>query len=71
MRKQWRALGDHSRHAKSEGRGNEIRLPGNPTRIANDIEAVVLIGIKDGSQRMRNTREPAAMGVDYALWFAG
>ena len=55
MRKQRRALGDHSRHAKSEGRGNEIRLPGNPTRIANDIEAVVLIGIKDGSQRMRDT----------------
>ena len=71
MRKQRRALGDHSRHAKSEGRGNEIRLPGNPTWIANDIEAVVLIGIKDGSQRMRDTREPAAMGVDHALGFAG
>ena len=71
MRKQRRTFSDHGRHAKGEGRGNEIRLPSNPTGIANHIEAVVLIGIKDGSQRMANTREPAAMSVDHALGFAG
>ena len=42
------ALGNHGGHAECQGCGDQVRLAGNPARVTDHIQTVILIGVEHG-----------------------
>ena len=49
MGEEGRALGNHGGHAECQGCGDQVRLAGNPARVTDHIQTVILIGVEHGA----------------------
>jgi hypothetical protein len=64
---QGRALGDDRADAQSQRGGDEVGLARDPARIADHVDAVVVVGVEDHAHAVRDPGEPAAVRVYHAL----
>ena len=69
--KQGRTLTDDSGHAHGKGRGNEVRLPGDPARISHHVQCVFGGALEYGVHGVGDPCQPGAVGMHDALGFAG